>query len=66
MAVKVYFETSGAAEAVAVFDDEETYEACYPALKKIAKKHHWPLITESIVDEVSLDDVFEFIDQQES
>lgn len=38
MAVKVYFETSGAAEAVAVFDDEETYNACYPALKKISEK----------------------------
>lgn len=61
MAVRVYFETSGAAVAVAVFDDEETYDACYPALKKLAKKHSWPLATESIVDEVDMNDTFNFI-----
>lgn len=66
MAVKVYFETSGAAEAVAVFDDEETYNACYPALKKLAKKHHWPMVTESIVDEVDMNDIFNFIKTKES
>lgn len=66
MAVKVYFESSVMAEAVAVFDDEETYNACYPALKKLAKKHHWPLITESIVDEVDMNDIFEFIKTKES
>ena len=66
MAVKVYFETSVAAEAVAVFNDEETYNACYPALKKLAKKHGWPLITESIVDEVDMNDIFNFIKTKQS
>ena len=65
MAVKVYFETSGAAEAVAVFDDEETYDACYSALEKLAKKHNWDMVTESIVDEVDMNDIFEFIKTKE-
>jgi hypothetical protein len=66
MAVKVYFETSGAAEAVAVFDDEEAYSVCLPALEILAKKNGWPLITESIVDEVDMNDIFEFIETKES
>lgn len=66
MAVKVYFESSVTAEAVAVFDDEETYNACYPALKKIAKKHGWTRGTESIVDEVDMNDIFNFIKTKES
>ena len=61
MVIKVYFESSVGAEVVAVFDDEETYNACYPALKKSAEKHHWDMVTESIVDEVSMDDILNFI-----
>jgi len=66
MAVKVYFESSVTAEAVAVFDDGSTYKACYKGLEKLAKKNHWPLVTESIVDEVELNDVFEWIDSAEN
>jgi hypothetical protein len=66
MAVKVYFESNVAAEAVAVFDDESTYDACYKGLEKLAKKNHWPFITESVVDEVELNDVFKWIDSAEN
>jgi hypothetical protein len=37
--VKVYFETGGYAKLVAIFDSEETYNACLPALEKLRKKH---------------------------
>ena len=38
--VKVYFELDNGkyAELVAIFDDEETYDACLPALEKLCKK----------------------------
>ena len=37
--VKVYFETEVHAELVAIFDSEETYDACLDALEKLRKKH---------------------------
>ncbi|HHT9135836.1 MAG TPA: hypothetical protein ACFYEK_01185 [Candidatus Wunengus sp. YC60] len=48
--IKVYFETERPkyAEQVAIFDDEETYHACLPALEKLAKKHNFDLVTESV------------------
>jgi len=66
MAVKVYFETSGAAIPVVVFEDEEAYSVCLPALEILAKKHHWDMVTESIVDEVDMTDIFNFIKSKES
>lgn len=46
--VKVYFETDGYAELVAIFDSSETYMACLPALEKLAEKHNFLRVTESI------------------
>jgi len=63
--VKVYFETNVApmkryAELVAVFDCEETYILCLPALEQEAEKHGM-IVTESIEDFSldSLDDLYE-------
>ena len=52
MLVKVYFETfkGSYAEEIATFNDEETYDACYPILEKIAKKHRY-ILTESLIEE---------------
>jgi DNA-binding phage protein len=47
MNVKVYFESSVCAFLVAVFEDEETYAACTPALEKLARKKGM-IVTESI------------------
>jgi hypothetical protein len=46
--VKVYFETEGYAELVAIFDSSETYNACVPALEKLAKKNGFTKVTESL------------------
>ena len=64
MAVKVYFENSftDTAISVAVFDNEEVYIQCYPILEKIAKKDGWDMVTETLVDNVSLSDVFHWMD----
>lgn len=51
--VKVYFETPNTAELVAIFDNEETYERCFPALGKLAKEIDM-FVTESIEDETRL------------
>lgn len=49
--VVVYFEMENwYCEKVAVFDTEETYEACLPALEELCKKHGFDFVTESIVD----------------
>jgi hypothetical protein len=48
--VKAYFETNSHCELIAVFNDEETYEACLPALEKLAKKHNFDRVTESVVE----------------
>jgi len=55
----VYFETENPsyAEIVAYFSDEETYDECLPALEKLAEKRGFSLVTESIQDEVELDDI---------
>ena len=51
--VKVYFEMEHpkAAELVAKFDSEETYDACFPALEKMCKDNGWDYITESVEEE---------------
>ena len=53
MSVKVYFEMESpkAAELVAIFDTEETYHVCFPALEKLCKDNGWDYITESIEEE---------------
>lgn len=55
--IVVYFEThdNSFAERVAMFDTEETYEACLPALKKLARAANM-ILTES-VEEISLKDL---------
>lgn len=56
--VKVYFEMEGSyAELVAIFDDEDTYMACLPALEKLRKKHRFDLVTESIVDSMEMNEL---------
>jgi hypothetical protein len=62
--VKVYFEGQRASEPVAIFKDEETYDASYQGLNGIAIKHGWSLITESIIDNVEIDDVFNWTENQ--
>lgn len=54
--VKVYFETGSYSELVAIFDDEETYDACYKSLEKLAKKHNFTYVTESVVEQ-SINDI---------
>lgn len=56
--VKVYFEMDGSyAELVAIFDDEDTYMACLPALEKLRKKHGFDLVTESIIDSMDMNEL---------
>lgn len=56
--VKVYFEMEGShAELIAIFDDEDTYIACLPALEKLRKKHNWDLVTESIIDSTDMNEL---------
>lgn len=49
--VKVYFETSSYCHQVAIFDDEETYAACTPALEELMKKHNFEFMSESVEEE---------------
>ena len=51
--VKVYFESNSHAELVAKFDNEETYNACFPMLEKKAERAGM-IVTET-VDECELD-----------
>lgn len=44
-------------ELVAMFDGEETYDACTQVLYELCRKHNFHIITESIIDEVTLDDI---------
>ena len=54
--IKVYFETKNwFATTVAYFDNEETYNACLPALEKLAEESRM-FVTESI-NEFELDDI---------
>lgn len=48
--VKVYFETSSYCHQAAIFDDEETYNACLPALEKLREKNRFEYISESVED----------------
>lgn len=48
--IKVYFETKNSAELVAVFESEEIYNLCVPALEQEAKKRGM-ILTESVEDE---------------
>ena len=52
--IKVYFETSSYSELVAVFDNENTYYACLPALEKLAKDNGFDCVTESVDEESNL------------
>lgn len=52
--VKVYFETDGYAELVAIFKDEQTYDACFEALEREAKENNFPYVTESVDEETEL------------
>jgi hypothetical protein len=52
--VKVYFETSGYAELVAIFDNEETYMVCLHSLEKLALENGFDIVTESIDEELSI------------
>jgi hypothetical protein len=48
--IKVYFETENwYCTPVAYFDDEETYNACLPALEKLAEESRM-FVTESVID----------------
>ena len=56
--IKVYFETSKwFATVVAYFDNEETYNACLPALEKLAEESRM-VVTESL-REYELDEIDE-------
>lgn len=50
--VNVYFELNHGkyAELVAIFDNEETYDVCLPALEKLAKERNFDIVTESVVE----------------
>ena len=48
--IRVYFERGYASEEVAKFHDEETYMACLPSLKELARKQKWERVTENIDD----------------
>ena len=50
--IKVYFETpkNSYAELVAIFDSEETYIACLPSLKKLAKENGFQYVTDTVED----------------
>ena len=46
--IRVYFERGYASEEIAKFHDEETYIACLPSLKELARKNKWERVTETI------------------
>lgn len=53
--IKVYFEIEQKyAELVAIFDNEETYSVCLPALEKLALANGFDLVTESVDEERSI------------
>lgn len=59
--IKVYFENmndgvSNYAELVAIFDNEDTYYACLPALEELAQKANME-ITESLQEEVDINEL---------
>lgn len=54
--VKVYFESNGYAELVAVFKNDAIYASCVDGLEKLAGKYRMILI-ESVDDEIELSDL---------
>lgn len=48
--VKAYFENKHHSELVAIFQDEETYDACLPALEMLARLHNFDMVTESVCE----------------
>jgi hypothetical protein len=55
--IKVYFEVLYThCELIAVFDDEDTYNACLPALEAIAEERGG-IITEGVYEDITMDDV---------
>ena len=55
--IKVYFETDGFAELVAIFDSEETYGACLEALEMLAKANGFLYVTESVNNEADINNL---------
>jgi hypothetical protein len=55
--VVVYFESQVHAEIVAIFDTEESYDICLPALEKEAEANGM-FVTESVIDEVSIQELY--------
>ena len=53
MKITVYFESKTHAEIAAIFTDEDTYDACFPALEKIAKEARM-IVTESVEENENL------------
>jgi len=54
--VEVYFESGKFAELVAIFDNEDIYMSCLPALEVIAKNANM-VITERVIDTVDIDEL---------
>ena len=54
--IKVYFESANgsSAEEVAIFKDEECFDACYSTLKRIAEENRL-IITETTIEEIPND-----------
>tara|TARA_R110000824_G_scaffold370656_1_gene560302 strand:- start:1064 stop:1252 length:189 start_codon:yes stop_codon:yes gene_type:complete len=61
--VVVYFERSGYANIVAMFDDEEMYDACSPVIDKLAGKDGFT-VTESCEIPDSLDNLSSKIERE--
>ena len=55
--VKVFMETSGYAELVAIFDDEETSSVCFDAIEKLSGKHNFEYVTESVDESSNIGDL---------
>lgn len=54
--IKVYFETKHSAELIAVFESEEVYSLCVPALEKEAEKRGM-ILTESVEENIDLSEI---------
>ena len=55
--VKVYFETEGYTELVAIFASESTYMACFNALESQALEQGFMFVTESVVEQVNIEEL---------
>lgn len=55
--IKVYFETKGYAKLLAIFDNEETYDACYYALDLLRQQEGYDIMTESVINDIDLNNV---------